>query len=98
MFLTKKFKNGGPCDILETFSKYNDKDHQNSKKNLSHYSFKIFYRTWVMYSKKKLMKTFFKKFPIFFQSSMGAIKFSVTFLVGPPICTSTHVIDLKAEV
>jgi hypothetical protein len=65
---------------------------------LSHYSSKIFYRTWVMYSKENLMKTFFKVFLIFFETSMGPIKFSVTYLVGPPNCTSTHVIDLKVEV
>jgi len=33
MFLTKKLKKGGHHDILETFSKYNDKEHQNSEKN-----------------------------------------------------------------
>jgi hypothetical protein len=33
-----------------------------------------------------------------FQSLIGPIKFSVTFLMGPPNCTSTHVLDLKVEV
>jgi hypothetical protein len=29
---------------------------------------------------------------------MGPIKFGVTFLVGPPNCTSSHVVDLKVDV
>jgi hypothetical protein len=41
VFLTKKMKKGGHHDILETFSKYNDKEHQNSK-YLIHYSFKFY--------------------------------------------------------
>lgn len=44
------------------------------------------------------MKTFLKMFPIFFQSLMGPIEFSVTFLVGPRNCTSFHMVDLKVEV
>ncbi len=38
--------------------------------------------------KKKLMEKK-KKNLIFFQNLMGPIKFCVTFLVGPPNCTST---------
>jgi hypothetical protein len=34
VFLTKKFKKGGHHDNLEFFSKYNDKEHQNSKKQI----------------------------------------------------------------
>jgi uncharacterized membrane protein YobD (UPF0266 family) len=35
---------------------------------------------------KKLMKTFILEvFPIFFQSSMGLVKFTMMFFVGPPI-------------
>jgi hypothetical protein len=38
----------------------------------------------------KLMKRFLEIFPIFFQSSMGLIKFIVMFFVGPPNHTSTQ--------
>jgi hypothetical protein len=78
---------GGHHDIPKTFSKYNDKEHQNSK-YLLHYSFK-FYKTWVMYSKKQFNENTYLSVSYIFQSLMGPIKFSVMFLVGPPNCTST---------
>jgi hypothetical protein len=37
-----------------------------------------------MNSTKKLLKTFFNVFPIFFQSWMGLEKLSVMFLIVPP--------------
>ncbi len=49
----------------------------------------------LMYSRKQFNEKKKFMFPIFFQSLMGPIKFYVTFLVGPPNCTSTLMGFLK---
>jgi hypothetical protein len=48
--------------------------------------------------KKKFNENIFLSVSYFFESLMSPIKFSVTFLMDPPNCTSTHVVDLKVEI
>jgi hypothetical protein len=86
VLLTKKFRKCGHHDIPKNFYKYNDKEHQNSKYFIFQYGLK-FYKTWAMYSRKEFNENISLSVYIF-SNLMGLIKFSMTFLVGPPSHTS----------